>query len=147
MASGLPLVVPNSGGVISYANLENAWTVPATVEHFAAAVSEITSNPARAFEKTQKALASAKAYGWEEIASSFLDLYESLFAMFHGQATRLQADFHSTPAQFGTARIAHWAAQLAQKMFAVIASLHQAKVAMVKKRNSRASDIRTEDAL
>lgn len=41
MASGLPLVVPNAGGVLSYANTENAWLAEPNGEAFADAVRDV----------------------------------------------------------------------------------------------------------
>jgi alpha-1,6-mannosyltransferase len=132
MASGLPLVAPDSGGVTSYADLENAWTVPPTVEHFAAAVAEIMSNPGLVLQKTQQALATVETYRWEKVAALFLDLYQDLHCAFHGQPAILRADFYSTPAQPGTARIAHWTSQVMQKMFAGIARLRDSRPRNVK---------------
>jgi alpha-1,6-mannosyltransferase len=44
MASGLPLIAPDSGGITSYANSGNAWTVAPTVEQFSAAVHDALSS-------------------------------------------------------------------------------------------------------
>ncbi|HXF43507.1 MAG TPA: glycosyltransferase, partial [Pyrinomonadaceae bacterium] len=41
MASGIPVVAPNSGGILSYANSENAWLVEPFAEKFVAAIEEI----------------------------------------------------------------------------------------------------------
>ncbi len=41
MASGLPVVAPNSGGVLSYANSENAWLSEPTAECFSEAIRDI----------------------------------------------------------------------------------------------------------
>jgi len=51
MASGVPLVAPDTGGVTSFANGENAWIVPADVDHFTAAIEEVTANPALAAKR------------------------------------------------------------------------------------------------
>src|SRR5690606_25415039 len=45
MASGVPTVAPNSGGILSYATNENAWLVEPTGEAFAAAIREVLENP------------------------------------------------------------------------------------------------------
>jgi alpha-1,6-mannosyltransferase len=121
MASGTPLIAPNTGGVTSYANLDNAWTVPATVADFSAAIGELLANPQRTLEKMQKALETAQSYRWERVSAGFLDLYQELHAIFHGKTATLPADTYSTAAKPGTALLLHWASQLAQKLFATVA--------------------------
>ena len=125
MASGTPLIAPDSGGVTSYADLENAWTVAPTVHHFAAAIEEIIHRPALVLQKTQKALATAETYRWENVGAFFLDLYQDLYHTFHGQSSSLRADFWSTPPRHGTARLAQWTSQFAQRMFSEIARIHE----------------------
>lgn len=117
MASGLPLVAPNAGGVTSYANPENAWTVPPEVESYAAAVDEIVTNRALAAAKTLRAIEAARQFGWPTVAVSFLDLYEQL--------KRLESDgnvlptpaFCSTPARGFQAAMMRAAAQIAKRGF------------------------------
>jgi alpha-1,6-mannosyltransferase len=145
MASGLPLVAPDSGGVTSYANLENAWTAPPTAKDFAAAVAEILSTPKLVAEKTQNALAAVANYRWEKVAASFLDLYQDLHRDFHGQAANFRADFYSTPAKPGTALLAHWTSQLAQKMFSGIAHARESQRQKTKPGNHVAESAQTEE--
>ena len=117
MASGLPLVAPNRGGVTSYANLENAWTVSPEVESYAVAVGEVVTNRALAAAKTLKAIDAARRFGWATAAASFLELYEQL--------KRLEADedalpapaFCSTPARGFQAVVMRAAAQIAKRGF------------------------------
>jgi len=98
MASGLPLVVPNAGGVTSYANHENAWMVNPDVDSFAAAMEDVVANPVAAAQKSQKALITAGEYRWDGVAASFLDLYGELCRQ--PQEGRLVngSSFCSTPA-------------------------------------------------
>src|SRR5262245_22837452 len=56
MASGLPLLAPNSGGLTSYASAANAWTVPPTVGNFAEAICEIMSDRELVAQTTRLAL-------------------------------------------------------------------------------------------
>jgi alpha-1,6-mannosyltransferase len=121
MASGVPVVAPDSGGVTSYANSGNAWTVPPTVEHFAAAVDEILNKRTLVLEKTAKALAIVESFRWDKVSASFLDLYQELHRTFHGSPISLPPDFYSTPAQPSTAWMPRLAAHLAQKMFGMVA--------------------------
>jgi hypothetical protein len=77
MASGLPLVAPNCGGVTSYANSENAWLVPPDAVSFAAAIEDVFVNDSRT-ERVQNALRAARQFGWESVASLFCELYSQL---------------------------------------------------------------------
>ena len=96
MASGLPLIAPNSGGITSYANRENAWVVDATIEHFAAAVHQALSDGPLRAAKVKAALETARQYEWGRVASSFLDLYGELAACRSIDAAAAPA-FYSTP--------------------------------------------------
>jgi 1,2-diacylglycerol 3-alpha-glucosyltransferase len=78
MASGLPLVAPNSGGVTSYANDRNAWLSEPTVSGFAAAVEQAFLDEAGKVAKIRAALETAREYEWGRVASSFLDLYSEI---------------------------------------------------------------------
>jgi glycosyltransferase involved in cell wall biosynthesis len=78
MASGLPLIAPDSGGITSYANSGNAWTVAPTVEQFSAAVHDALSSEELRAAKTRAALRTAGQYEWTSVASSFLDLYTKM---------------------------------------------------------------------
>ena len=59
MASGVPTVAPNAGGILSYATNDNAWLVEPTGEAFAAAVREVVADPALRAAKTELALRTA----------------------------------------------------------------------------------------
>jgi glycosyltransferase involved in cell wall biosynthesis len=65
MASGLPVVAPNSGGVLSYANDENAWLGEPDAEDYFAAVRDIFNDDARRERKVKNALLTAQSYTWE----------------------------------------------------------------------------------
>lgn len=98
MASGLPLVAPNAGGVTSYANHENAWLVNPDGDSFAAAMEDVVDHPVIAAQKTEKALMTAREYGWDSVAASFLKLYDELSRQ-PGQGCLVNgSSFCSTPA-------------------------------------------------
>src|SRR5262249_19769555 len=78
MASGLPLVAPNTGGIISYANSQNAWTVNCDVDSFAEVIREVANHPAWTAKKVENALITAQQYQWDRVAASFLGLYKEL---------------------------------------------------------------------
>ncbi len=117
MASGLPLVVPNTGGVTSYANMENAWTVNPDAESFAAAIEEAATSPVRAAEKTAKALETVQRYRWENVAPSFLDLYEHLHRHSLDASQSPSPAFYSIPAKGLEAALTRSAAGLAVRGF------------------------------
>ncbi len=124
MASGLPLVAPNAGGVTSYANAENAWTVPATVESFATAIEEALNKMPVTLQKLEKALATAQAYRWETVAASFLELYAQLHRASTGDlATLPPPDFVSTQATGWQAALIRNAARTSERVFAASSRL------------------------
>lgn len=99
MASGTPLVAPNSGGVLTYAHSGNAWLSAPTAQAFAASIHSIVQDaPARA-HRTEAALRTAARYSWPEAAARYFQLYAALHAIRLG-APREQlppALFYSTP--------------------------------------------------
>jgi alpha-1,6-mannosyltransferase len=100
MASGLPLIAPNSGGVTSYANEENAWLVPPDAASFASAVEEVIANDALRTCRVQNALRTSEQFRWEAAASSFLDLYSQLCGAASGdQKSVREPDFCSEQAK------------------------------------------------
>lgn len=83
MASGVPVVAPNSGGVLTYANDGNAWLAEATAPAFAAAVRAAAQGDrvrVRAAEET------AKAFRWEDATRRYFALYDHLYRDAHGRA-------------------------------------------------------------
>ena len=56
MASGVPTVVPNAGGLLFYANDENTWLVEPAAEQFANAIKEIIKTPELRKEKIKMPL-------------------------------------------------------------------------------------------
>jgi glycosyltransferase involved in cell wall biosynthesis len=84
MASGLPLVAPNSGGLTAYANSENAWLVNAGAREFVEAVVRIRTDPEERARKTAAARETAAHYRWESVTERFFQLYEELHALTQG---------------------------------------------------------------
>ncbi|HBY59473.1 MAG TPA: hypothetical protein DEH78_06595 [Solibacterales bacterium] len=85
MASGLPLVAPNEGGVLTYANERNAWLTAPTAEAFAAAIREAFAGGR---ERAAEARRTAEAYRWENVTARFFDLYDELHAFQQGLRRR-----------------------------------------------------------
>ncbi len=82
MASGVPTVAPNAGGILSYANEENAWLVEPTGERFADAVREIVENDELRKSKIAKALETACANTREASTDRLFETYDQIFADF-----------------------------------------------------------------
>ncbi|MBK9154259.1 MAG: glycosyltransferase [Chloracidobacterium sp.] len=83
MASGVPTVAPNSGGILSYASNENAWLVEPTGAEFARAVREVIDNDAVRAAKVAKALETARANTREASTDRLFAAYDKIFADFH----------------------------------------------------------------
>jgi len=95
MASGLPLVAPDSGGVLSYANDTNAWVTKPNGESFAAAVRDIFADAGRREEKVQNALETSGRYTWDASTDSIFELYDQMYATF--QADEGLYDYTDSP--------------------------------------------------
>jgi glycosyltransferase involved in cell wall biosynthesis len=78
MAAGLPLIAPDCGGVISFANEDNAWLCRPTPEHFAATVIRAFSDPAERERRARAARQTAEQYDWSLIAARYFGLLDSL---------------------------------------------------------------------
>jgi glycosyltransferase involved in cell wall biosynthesis len=99
MASGLPLVAPNSGGILEFASGSNAFVVEPTAKAFSAAVLEAIRNPELRALKVANALSTAASFSLEGAADSFLSLYEQIQAVTAGRLSLDEAAplFRSQP--------------------------------------------------
>ena len=82
MASGVPVVAPNAGGILSYATDENIWLVEPNGEDFAAAVRETIEVPALRERKIANALTTAQANTREKSTDFLLATYDRMFEDF-----------------------------------------------------------------
>jgi glycosyltransferase involved in cell wall biosynthesis len=82
MASGAPVVAPNSGGLLSYASNENAWLVAPEARDFAAAIQNVFADEARRQQKVQNALETAREHTWEASTDRLFALYDKLYEDF-----------------------------------------------------------------
>lgn len=82
MASGVPSLAPNAGGILSYSTNENAWLVVPTGENFAAAVREIIGNPKLRSTKVAKALDTARKNTREISTDRLLAAYDEMYEDF-----------------------------------------------------------------
>jgi glycosyltransferase involved in cell wall biosynthesis len=91
MASGLPLVAPNSGGILSYANDENAWLVEPTADAFANAISDVLTSDDRA-AKIEKAKEAVAQHTSERSADFLLDTYRRIYDIFLSERNLFVSD-------------------------------------------------------
>ncbi len=84
MASGLPVVAPNSGGILSYANSGNAWLCEPNAKSFSAAVREVFNDDVLLTAKTRSALETARKYDWASSLDNLFHLYDEMFEEFSG---------------------------------------------------------------
>jgi alpha-1,6-mannosyltransferase len=121
MASGLPLVGPNCGGITSFANLSNAWLAEPEASAFAAAVRQALEEDSVRLKKVQVGLATAAERSWANTARAYFDLYDALHAEFWGSDTTerypayawsTQAFHHSEALISASAVLAHTVARV-----------------------------------
>jgi glycosyltransferase involved in cell wall biosynthesis len=86
MASGVPVVAPNAGGLLSYATQENAWlvgTASATdAQGFAAAIKEVTENAELRQRKVAAALETARENTREKSTDFLFATYDRMYEDF-----------------------------------------------------------------
>jgi alpha-1,6-mannosyltransferase len=79
MASGLPVVAPRCGGVLSYANDDNAWLAEPSGEAFGDAVRDVFADDGARVDRISNALQTARAFSWPNITARFFALYDDLY--------------------------------------------------------------------
>jgi alpha-1,6-mannosyltransferase len=84
MASGLPLVGPNCGGITSFANQSNAWLAEPEASAFAAVVRQALEEDSARLAKVQAGLFTAAKHSWANTALAYFDLYDAIHAEFWG---------------------------------------------------------------
>lgn len=82
MAAGLPVVAPSSGGVLTYANEENAWLCDNTAEGYAEAVESVHSDGEIREKKIEKARRTAKEFSWTRVTANYFRLYDEFHEWF-----------------------------------------------------------------
>jgi alpha-1,6-mannosyltransferase len=87
MASGLPLVATDRGGITSFANHSNAWLAPPEASAFASAVRDaLADEPART-ARVRTGLLTAGDHDWSAAAQAYFDMYDAMHAEFSGLST------------------------------------------------------------
>jgi alpha-1,6-mannosyltransferase len=98
MASGLPLVAPDSGGLTTYATPRNSWVTDPTPQSFSAAVRAAVTDHVDRLQRTSEALRTAAFFDWPSVAHRYLRLYEAIHALAAGREVEesLTPQFFST---------------------------------------------------
>jgi alpha-1,6-mannosyltransferase len=78
MACGVPVVAPRAGGVLSYANPDNAWLCEPAPDEFAAAVKAVFADPIERQRRVSCARMTAQQYDWSVISARYFGLIDSL---------------------------------------------------------------------
>lgn len=78
MACGVPVIVPNAGGVLSYASSKNAWLCEPTPSGFASAVESVFADPIERERRASCARTTAQQHDWSLITARYFDLIDSL---------------------------------------------------------------------
>ena len=79
MVYRLPLVIPNAGGVLTYASPDNSWIANPDGQSFAAAVRSIFNNLEIRNEKIRHAHRLPEKFQWPRITRNLFDLYDRLY--------------------------------------------------------------------
>jgi glycosyltransferase involved in cell wall biosynthesis len=82
MSSGTPVIAPNSGGVLSYANNGNAWLVEPHADEFAEQIKKIFDFPDEREIKIKNALETVKIFTWKTATDNIFAQYDEMFAKF-----------------------------------------------------------------
>lgn len=82
MASGISIVVSNSGGVRTYANESNAWLADDSVEGFGRAIIEVATRTSEAEAKRRVALETAAAHSVSAAFDRLFATYDQMYLDF-----------------------------------------------------------------
>ena len=82
MAADLPLVAPASGGVLTYANEENAWLCENTVTGDAGAVESVFADGEIRGQRIATARRTAEEFSWTRVTANYFQLYDEFHAWF-----------------------------------------------------------------
>ncbi len=85
MASGTAILAPNSGGILTYADKDNAWLVEPTAESFAAALAEIADSGSERLRRIDNGLAAAAQNSQANSMSRLFATYDELYADFRAR--------------------------------------------------------------
>ena len=96
MASGMALVAPASGGILSYADASNSWPVPADASSFQEAVLEAARPDAR-LPRTLAARRTAEHFDWPIVAARMFNIYDRLIETRFGAGGKAVTELTCAP--------------------------------------------------
>jgi glycosyltransferase involved in cell wall biosynthesis len=85
MASGTAVIAPNSGGLLSYANQDNAWLVGPNAVDFATEIKKIVDFPREREIKIENALRTVEKFTWEIATDNIFKNYDQMYTQFTSQ--------------------------------------------------------------
>jgi alpha-1,6-mannosyltransferase len=94
MACGVPVVAPRAGGVLSYANSENAWLCEPTAAEFASAIRSVFADPIERERRISAGRLTARDFDWEIVAARYFQLLDGL----HNKSCEIAGDLSRTAA-------------------------------------------------
>ncbi len=101
MASGLPVVAPDSGGVLSYANDENAWLAETDVESYFREIRDVFNDDEKRHRKIKNALETAAKYSWENSTDRLFAIYDKMYEDFSRRRNLFVGDVKAETPGFG----------------------------------------------
>jgi glycosyltransferase involved in cell wall biosynthesis len=106
MALGLPLVAPNVGGVLAYANSRNAWLAAPDPMFFAAAIRSVFADPIVRKRRLAAARLTAEQHDWSALTRHLFHIYDQLVASNReGRPRAVHPTFPASPALSYTSSI------------------------------------------
>jgi glycogen synthase len=122
MASGLPLVAANTGGITSFATEANAWLAEPTAAAFAASVRQVFQDHGVRLARVREGLATAFAHRWDCAALAYFSLYDAIHAEFRAVDTLASFPPYawSTPATLYADTVTAASSALAQTFFRAV---------------------------
>ncbi len=85
MASGLPVVAPNSGGLLTYSTDQNSWLCEPTAENFANAICNVILEENTRNIKINNALTTVREFTWEKSTDSIFEIYDRMYVDFQAR--------------------------------------------------------------
>lgn len=85
MASGVPTVAPRSGGILSYADDDNAWLASPDPESFVESIRSVTADAAERTRRTVNAVATAMKNTRELSTENLFATYDSMYEDFRNR--------------------------------------------------------------